>query len=106
MTLLVIVGVLFGIILGQFFTCYVLIPACGLALVFGLADPAHMNSNLLDSFLHFVVLTTTMQIGYVVGLVVGNFHPEPMRSKQLKDSHFDEILSRHAEASARDKKAA
>jgi hypothetical protein len=90
MTLLVIVGVLFGIILGQFFKCYVLIPVCGLALVFVLADPAHMNSNLLDSFLHFVVLTTTMQIGYVVGLVVGNFHPEPMRSKQLKDSHFDE----------------
>lgn len=104
MTLLVIVGVLFGIILGQFFKCYVLIPACGLALVFVLADPAHMNSNLLNSFLHFVVLTTTIQIGYVVGLVVSNFHPEPMRSKQ--DPHFDEILSSHAEASARDRKAA
>ncbi len=104
MGMLAIVGVLFGIVLGQFFKCYVLIPACGLAIVLVLAGPAHMNSNLLDLFLHFVVLTTSIQIGYVVGLVVGNFHREPMRSKQ--DPHFDEILSSHAETAERDRKAA
>jgi hypothetical protein len=106
MGMLAIVGVLFGVVLGQFFKCYVLFPACGLAIVLVLADPAHINSNLLDLFLHFVVLTTSIQIGYVVGLVVGNFHPEPMRSKRPKNPHFDEILSSHAETPQRDRKAA
>lgn len=106
MGVLAIVGVLFGIVLGQFFKCYVLIPACGLTIVLVLAGPAHMNSNLLDLFLHFVVLTTSIQIGYVVGLVVGNFHREPMRSKPPKNPHFEEISTSHAGTPARDRKAA
>jgi hypothetical protein len=106
MGILAIVGVLFGIILGQFFRCYVLFPACGLALVLVLANPAHINNSLLDSFLQFVVLTTSIQIGYVVGLVAGNFHREPKRSKRPKNPHFDKISSSLAETPERDRRAA
>ena len=105
MSLLVIVGVLFGIVLGQFFKCYVLIPACGLALVFVLADPAHMNSNLLDCFF-------TRRADYNnpsrLRRWIGRWQlpSEPMRSKRPKNPHFDEISSSHAETPARDRKAA
>jgi hypothetical protein len=93
MGILAIVGFLFGMILGQFFRCYVLFPACGLALVLVLGSPSHMDNSLLGSFLQFVVLTVSLQIGYVAGLVAGNFHRESKRSKRLKNSHFDEISS-------------
>jgi hypothetical protein len=73
MGMLAIGGVLFGMIIGQFFKCYVLFPACGLAIGLVLANSGHMDNSLLASFLHFVVLTTCIQIGYVIGLVAGNF---------------------------------
>ena len=63
MGILVIVGVLFGMILGQFFKCFVLFPACGLAIVLVLAIPAHMDTSLLGSFLQFIVLTTSILSG-------------------------------------------
>jgi hypothetical protein len=69
MGILVIVGVL-GMILGQFFKCFVFFPACGLAIVLVLASPAHMDNSLLGSFLQFVVLTISLQIGYAVGAIL------------------------------------
>jgi hypothetical protein len=93
MGILAIVGFLFGMILGQFFKCYVLFPACGLAIVLVLASPLNMDNSLLGSFLQFVVLTVSLQIGYVAGLVTGNFHREQKRSKRLKNAHFDESSS-------------
>ena len=68
MGILVIGGVLFGIILGLFFKCFVLFPACGLAIVLVLISPAHMEHSLLGWFLQIYIVTIGLQIGYVVGL--------------------------------------
>src|SRR5450631_3400211 len=106
MGILVVVGFLFGMILGQFFKCYVLVPACGLAIILVLASPAHMDNSHLGPFLQFVVLIVSLEIGYVVGLVARNFHREPKRSKRLKSPHFDEIPSSLAETPERDRRAA
>jgi hypothetical protein len=106
MGILAIVGFLFGMILGQFFKCYVLFPACGLAIVLVLASPLNIDNSLLGSFLQFVVLTVSLQIGYVAGLVTGNFHREPKHSKQPKNTHFDESSSSRAETPERDRQAA
>jgi hypothetical protein len=89
MGILAIVGVLFGMIIGQFFKWYVLFPACGLAIVLVLANPLHMDNSLLGSFLHFVVLTTCIQIGYVIGLVVGNFRRAPLEETWDAQSRRD-----------------
>ena len=70
MGILVVVGILFGMILGQFFKCFVLIPASGLAIILVLANPAHIEHSLLGWFLQIVVLITSLQIGYVVGGLV------------------------------------
>ena len=104
MGILVVLGFLFGMILGQFFKCYVLVPACGLAIILVLASPAHMGH--LGPLLQFAVLTVSLEIGYVVGLVARNFHREPKRSKRLKSPHFDEIPSSLAETPERDRRAA
>jgi hypothetical protein len=106
MGVLLVVGFLFGMILGQFFKCYVLVPACGLAIILVLASPAHMDNSHLGPFLQFVVLIVSLEIGYVVGLVARNFHREPKRSKRLKSPHFDEIPSSLAETPERDRRAA
>ena len=58
----------FGMILGHFCKWYVLIPACGLAIVLVLAIAAHPEDSLLGSVLQIIVVTTSIQIGYVVGL--------------------------------------
>ncbi len=47
---------------------YVLIPACRLAIVLVLAIAAHPEDSLLGSVLQIIVVTTSIQIGYVVGL--------------------------------------
>ena len=64
MGILVVVGILFGMSLGQFFKCFVLIPAGGLAIILVLANPAHIEHSLLGWFLQIVVLITSLQIGY------------------------------------------
>jgi hypothetical protein len=68
MGILVIGGVLFGMILGQFFMWNVLVPACGLVIVLALVYPADVGHSLLSGFLHIYLLTTSLQIGYVIGL--------------------------------------
>jgi len=72
-SILIIVGVLFGMILGQFFKCFVLFPAYGLAIVLVLASPAHMD-NSLDN-----------------GSVTSNFHREP---KPLNNSALALVKTR------------
>jgi hypothetical protein len=93
MGILVVGGVLFGMILGQFFTSFVLIPAGGLAIVLVLINPAHMENSLLGWFIQFVVLTTSLQIGYVVGLVASTFRRASKRSKKPGIRRLDETLS-------------
>ena len=66
----ILVVVLFGMGLGQFFKCFVLIPASGLAIILVLANPAHIEHSLLGWFLQIVVLITSLQIGYVAGGLV------------------------------------
>ena len=84
---------LFGMILGQFFECFALIPACGLTIVLVLTNPVQMENSLLGWVLQIVVLNTSLQIGYVVGLVVRNFHRAPKRSKEPGVRSLDETLS-------------
>jgi hypothetical protein len=68
MGILVVGAALFGMILGQLFKWYVLIPACGLAIVLALVFLAHVEPGLLRWFLQIYIVTTSLQIGYVVGL--------------------------------------
>ena len=94
MGILVVGGILlFGMILGQFFECFALILACGLAIVLVLTNPAQLENSLLGCVLQIVVLNTSLQIGYVVGLVVRNFHRAPNRSKDPGVRNLDETLS-------------
>ena len=64
--ILVIVGVLFGMILGQFFKCFVLFPAYALAIVLVLASPTDMDhsldNSLLGSLLQIIVLASTNEM--------------------------------------------
>jgi hypothetical protein len=103
MVILVVVGVLFGMALGQFFKCFVLIPACGLACVLVLASPAHMDDSLLGLFVQIVVLIISLQIGYFVGLVARDFRLAQKRPKTPGGRGPDEIPSRLTEI---DKRAA
>ena len=102
MAILVVGGVVFGIILGHFFKWFVLIPACGLAIVLVLINPAHMENSLLGWFVQFVVLTTSLQIGYVVGLVASNFRRASKRSKKPGVRRLDETLSSGSKTGAED----
>lgn len=106
MGVVVTVGLLFGMILGQFFKCYILVPAYGLAVVVVLASRAHMDNSLLDSLLQFVVLTTSLQIGYLVGLAAGNSHRLRNRSKNFDVPGLDARLARDVETRERSRKAA
>jgi hypothetical protein len=75
MAIVVVGAVLFGMILGQFFKWYVLIPACGLAIVLVLIYSAHAEPSLLRWLIQIYIVTTTLQIGYAAGLFVRDFMP-------------------------------
>ena len=105
MGLLILGGVLFGMILGQFFMWFVLVPVCGLASVLVLANPAHMD-GFLGWLLQIVVVTGSLQIGYVVGLVARKLYPAPKRSKDLGVRSLDETPSSGAETRESGKRAA
>jgi hypothetical protein len=102
MGILVVGGALFGMILGQFFKWFILLPACGLAV----ANPAHMESGFLGWFVQTVLLSTSLQIGYVVGLVARNFHSAPTRSKNLGVRCLGETSPIGSESRERGKRAA
>jgi hypothetical protein len=105
MGILVVEGVLFGMILGQFFKFFILFPACGFAIVLVLTN-AQMEDNLLSSFVQIVALITSLQIGYVVGLVARDFCLSHKRSKNLGVRSLDETSSGGSESRERSKRAA
>ncbi len=106
MGILVVGGILFGMILGRFFRWFVLIPACGLAAVLVLINPAHMENSLLGWFFQFVVLTTSLHIGYVVGLVAPNFLRASKPLENLGVRRLDETLSSGSKTRHRGRRAA
>lgn len=95
---------LVGMFLGQFFKWFILGPASGLAIVLILANPANMELSLLGSFLQFVVLNTSLQTGYVVGLVARKFYRSTKHSKSPDGCSLDETRSRGSKS--RSKQAA
>ena len=60
---------LLGAVLGRFFKVLVLVPACALVLAVVLVRSADGEHGLLRPLLEFAVLITSLQIGYVFGLV-------------------------------------
>ena len=107
MGILVIVGILFGMILGQFFKCFVLFPACGLAIVLVLASPAHMDKSLDNSsLLQIVALITSLQIGYVIGSVTGDFQDAPKEFEESRRPQSRRASSGGSESRERGKRAA
>ncbi|MDQ6867889.1 MAG: hypothetical protein M3178_05640 [Pseudomonadota bacterium] len=69
MAILLIGSILLGAVLGRFFKVLVLVPACAFILAAGLAGSADVEHGLLRPFLEFAVLITSLQIGYVSGLL-------------------------------------
>ena len=69
MAILLIWSVLLGAVLGRFFKVLVLIPACAFLLAAVVVRSAHGEHGLLRPLLEFAVLITSLQIGYVFGLV-------------------------------------
>ncbi len=73
MAILLIGSVLLGAVLGRFFKVWVLVPACAFALGAVLVRSAGVQQGLLCPLLEFAVLITSLQIGYVSGLL---FHSQ------------------------------
>ena len=73
MSILVIVGVLFGIVLGRFFKVFVLIPASIFAIVLVAAKAASVAHPFLYTLLESVVLVGSLQTGYAAGIALGEF---------------------------------
>lgn len=69
MTILLIWSVLLGAVLGRFFKVLVLVPACAFLLATVLVRSADVEHGLLRPLLEFAVLITSLQIGYVSGLL-------------------------------------
>jgi hypothetical protein len=91
MSILVVGGALFGMVLGRFFKWFALFPAFGLAVILALANPVHVDNSLLASFLAFVALIVSIQIGYVAGLILHNFLPAPNHPMDLAVRHLGGI---------------
>jgi hypothetical protein len=77
MYILIIGSILLGAILGRFFGVLVLILACAVTLAMVVASSAYFEHSLLRALLEVVVLLTSLQIGYVSGLLS---HLIPSRS--------------------------
>ena len=69
MAILSIWSVLLGAVLGRFFKVLVLVPACAFLLAAVLVRSADVEHGLLRPLLEFAVLITSLQIGYVSGLL-------------------------------------
>ena len=69
MIILVIGSLLLGAILGRFFNVRVLAPAFALSLAMVVAGSAYFGHSLLRALLEFAVLITSLQIGYVSGVL-------------------------------------
>jgi hypothetical protein len=67
--ILLIWSVLLGAVLGRFFKVLVLVPACAFVLAAVLVRSANGEHGQLRPLLEFAVLITSLQFGYVFGLV-------------------------------------
>jgi len=67
--ILIIGSLLLGAILGRFFNVLVLAPAFAFSLAMVVANFAYFGHDLLHPLLEFAVLITSLQIGYVSGLL-------------------------------------
>jgi hypothetical protein len=67
--ILIIGSLLLGAILGRFFNVLVLAPAFALSLAMVVASFAYFEHGLLRALLEFAVLITSLQIGYVSGVL-------------------------------------
>jgi hypothetical protein len=67
MAMLLIATALFGLVLGRFFKVYVLIPACGFAVVLAFAGPT-LGYLSAYSLVDITLIMTSLQIGYFVAL--------------------------------------
>jgi hypothetical protein len=74
LAILILGSVLLGAVLGRFFKVLVLVPACALVLAVVLVRSADGERGLLRPLLEFAVLITSLQIGYVFGLVSQGNH--------------------------------
>jgi hypothetical protein len=72
MAVIIVGGVLFGTILARFFKIFILVPASALAVVLVLMSPMPAESSGWFCALEIVVLITSLQLGYFVGLVTGS----------------------------------
>lgn len=79
MSVLIVGGVLSGIVLGQFFKWFVLFPAFGFATIVALSNPLHVDSSLWGLFLALLALITSLQVGYVAGLVAHDIFATKLR---------------------------
>ncbi|WP_156964477.1 hypothetical protein [Methylocapsa aurea] len=70
MEVLVIGSALFGIILAQFFTFYVLLPGSAIVTILFLVSPVHGAHGLWASLAAIVLLNMSVQFGYLAGLVL------------------------------------
>jgi hypothetical protein len=78
-TVLLIGSILLGAVLGRFFKVWVLVPACAFVLAAVLVRSANGEHGLLRPLLEFAVLITSLQIGYVSGMVSHLFPSVPER---------------------------
>ena len=69
MIILIIGSLLLGAILARFFNVLVLAPAFALSLAMVAASFAYFGHGLLRPLLEFAVLITSLQIGYVSGML-------------------------------------
>jgi hypothetical protein len=94
--ILIIGSVLLGAVLGRFFKVLVLVPACAFVLAAVLVRSANGEHGLLRPLLEFVVLITSLQIGYVFGLALFHSH-----SRRRMPHRADELLKAMAMAKAK-----
>ena len=86
MTIVLVGSVLLGAVLGRFFKVLVLVPAVAFALAVVLVRSADGEYGLLRPLLEFAALITSLQIGYVSGLLsqaCGSAKENPARARPL-----------------------
>ncbi len=70
--IILIVGILLlGAVFGWFFSVWILAPTCAMTFVIFLACSIDAGQGLLRALLEFGILATSLQIGYVTGLLSG-----------------------------------
>jgi hypothetical protein len=96
--ILLIWSVLLGAVLGRFFKVLVLVPACALVLAAVFVRSADGEHGLLRPLLEFAVLITSLQTGYVSGLL-SFFHsrrvPTPRKTRPRASSAPPVAATRH-----------